>query len=161
MEVATTADIDQMAALHFLSHTVSFKPFASAEFVATRRIESYVAIYREFLGNPDPEARAWVARHAGRVIGIVGVYPMAEVGLAQLGGMHVHPDHQGRGVGRALMGAAEEFIRSAGYRRCVLGVVLANSRARRLYEGLGWSKAEEHPSGVEGVPYAVYEKRFD
>ena len=160
VEQATLADAADMAALHYLSHTKSFAAFASAEFVATRKLDTYLSQWTDSLRTDKPGARAWVARANGAVVGIVRVYPMPEQGLAQLGGMHVHPDQQGRGVGRALMMVAEAFIRESGYRRCVLGVVEANVRARRLYDGMGWHAIETHPVGVEGVPYCVYEKSF-
>ncbi len=160
VEQASLADAADMAALHYLSHTKSFAAFASPEFVATRKLDTYVSQWTDFLRAEKPGARAWVARSNGAVTGIVRVYAMSEQGLAQLGGMHVHPDQQGRGIGRALMMVTEAFIRESGYRRCILGVVEANVRARRLYDGMGWKAIESHPIGVEGVPYCVYEKLF-
>lgn len=160
IEPATPADADGAAALHYLSHTTSFAAFATPEFVASRRLDNYLAQWRDFLGKQGPGAGAWVARLDGRIVGIVRVAPMPEDGPAQLSSMHVHPDLHGRGIGQALMTVAEDFIRKTGYRRAILGVILANERARRLYERSGWSSIETHPTGVEGVPYAVYGKRF-
>lgn len=157
---AALPDADDVAALHYLSHTTSFAAFASPAFVASRRLDDYRVQWREFLGKQPPRARAWVARVDGRIVGIVRVTPMAEEGLAQLSSMHVHPDMQGRGIGRALMTVAEDFIRETGYSRAILGVVQANDRARMLYERMGWTAVERHPSGVEGVPYATYGKKF-
>ena len=97
---------------------------------------------------------AWVVRIDGRVAGMVRVYPM-ESGAAQLSSMHVHPDFQGRGIGRALMSQAMSFIREAGYRRAELGVVEANFKARGLYESAGWTVKTRNEKGVEGVPYFV------
>jgi hypothetical protein len=59
------------------------------------------------------------------------------------------------------METAEEFIREAGYRRAILGVIVANRRARTLYDKSGWTMIEQRPTGVEGVPTAIYGKRFD
>lgn len=161
IEAATPADAADVAALHYLSHTRSFAPFASPEWVASRRLECYRAQWRDLLGKGDPRGRTWVARPiSGSVVGMVRVYPMQGEGLAQLASMHVHPDHQNRGLGRSLMKTAEEFIREAGHQRAVLGVIEANQRARSLYEKSGWTVIERHPTGVEGVPVLVYGKEF-
>ena len=160
IESATLADAADVAALHYLSHTQSFAAFASPGWVANRRLDDYRAQRRDFLGGQVPRSSAWVARVDGRTVGVVRVTPMEEEGVAQLSSMHVHPDMQGRGIGRALMKVAEDFIRETGYRRSILGVIQANDRARRLYERSGWTVVEQHPSGVEGVPIAIYGKKF-
>ncbi|MHB1446782.1 MAG: GNAT family N-acetyltransferase [Acidimicrobiales bacterium] len=49
----------------------------------------------------------------------------------------VDPDHQGRGVARALLGAAEDRARQAGLDRLVL-VTTAELARSGLYDRLGW-----------------------
>ncbi len=50
----------------------------------------------------------------------------------------VAPGHERRGVGRALMDAAEEWCRERGYRLLTLHVFEQNGAARRLYERAGF-----------------------
>jgi GNAT superfamily N-acetyltransferase len=45
---------------------------------------------------------------------------------------------EGRGIGRALMAAGEEWSRGRGHRLLTLNVFAANSRARALYERIGY-----------------------
>lgn len=52
----------------------------------------------------------------------------------------VAPGGEGRGVGRALMAAAEEWARGRGYRLLTLNAFSRNTRARRLYERLGYGE---------------------
>lgn len=99
-------------------------------------------------------------RAGGQAVGIVRIMPMSEEGLAQLVSMHVHPDHQGQGIGAALMTTAEEFTRACRYRRAILGVIHANDKARRLYERAGGAVVEARPTGVEGVPVDIYGKQI-
>lgn len=47
---------------------------------------------------------------------------------------------EGRGVGRALMGAGEEWARGRNYRLLTLNVFARNSRARDFYERLGYGE---------------------
>lgn len=51
----------------------------------------------------------------------------------------VSADAEGRGVGAALMRAAEAWAVGRGFRRLTLNVFDANHRARRVYEHLGYS----------------------
>jgi GNAT superfamily N-acetyltransferase len=50
----------------------------------------------------------------------------------------VRAEAEGRGVGRALMAAAETWARGRGYRLLSLHVFEANTRARAMYEHLGY-----------------------
>jgi ribosomal protein S18 acetylase RimI-like enzyme len=50
----------------------------------------------------------------------------------------VKPELQSRGIGTALMGAAEDLVCERGFYGIVLGVEDFNPRARRLYERLGY-----------------------
>jgi ribosomal protein S18 acetylase RimI-like enzyme len=47
---------------------------------------------------------------------------------------------EGRGVGRILMAAAEEWAHKQGYRLLTLNVFVQNIRARKLYEKLGFGE---------------------
>lgn len=47
---------------------------------------------------------------------------------------------EGRGAGRALMVAGEEWARARGYRLLTLNAFALNTRARRLYEQLGYGE---------------------
>jgi ribosomal protein S18 acetylase RimI-like enzyme len=50
----------------------------------------------------------------------------------------VRPELRGRGIGTTLMHAADGLVCSRGLRAIVLGVEDSNTRARRLYERLGY-----------------------
>jgi ribosomal protein S18 acetylase RimI-like enzyme len=54
----------------------------------------------------------------------------------------VLPDQRRRGVGRALLEAAEAHARRGGAARLRVGVLAANETARRLYGQLGYSEQE-------------------
>ena len=106
-----------------------------------------VAAYRRRRREEDPEARALVAVVGERVIGIVEVLPRAGVdypGAARVPfdsvdiGLSVTPEWRDRGVGTALMEAAEAWARERGAARMILDIAAANTGARRLYERLGY-----------------------
>ena len=97
---------------------------------------------------PPEEWDAEVARHAppnallvaidqtGRLIGFTAVHP-AEGEMFLL---FVHPDHAARGVGKALLTAAHEVLRSAGCREAFLYTHEQNARAIAVYEAAGYRR---------------------
>ncbi|MCC8167556.1 MAG: GNAT family N-acetyltransferase [Planctomycetes bacterium] len=75
-------------------------------------------------------------RGRGRVID--RLYSEGEPGTYYLSTMGVDPDFRGRGVGSALIEAAEERARDLGFSRLSLLVSKNKDRVRALYERLGF-----------------------
>jgi ribosomal protein S18 acetylase RimI-like enzyme len=61
-------------------------------------------------------------------------------GTGELRALYVHPDHWGRGAGRALVSAALEGLPEMGYDEVTLWSLANNERANRLYEGAGFRR---------------------
>jgi ribosomal protein S18 acetylase RimI-like enzyme len=73
---------------------------------------------------------------SGNVVGFSAVHPReGEMFL-----LFVHPEHAGRGVGRALLDAAHEALRAAGCREAFLYTHEANERALAVYEASGYRR---------------------
>jgi ribosomal protein S18 acetylase RimI-like enzyme len=64
----------------------------------------------------------------------------------------VAPELRGRGIGTALMAAAEELVCSRGFVAIVLGVEDSNPGARRLYERLGYEAFATEDFKYLGAP---------
>ncbi len=166
------ADFEAIAALHYRSHTTSFRPFASQEWLDSRNLDDYRINWCRDLEQPSSGLRVWVVRRDDRVVGMVKIAPLPKeesessrgavadlpphANVAALASMHVEPELIGGGIGRVLLSAAVEHLREAGYDHCILGVILENHRARRFYEAAGWRLVDTRPVGVEGVPVATY-----
>ena len=94
----------------------------------------------------DPDAAVLVAEDGGDVIGyayaaVEGYDYMSLRGPA--GVLHdviVEPGHRGRGVGRLLLGAALQFLRSRGVPRVVLSTAERNEAAQRLFASVGFRR---------------------
>jgi RimJ/RimL family protein N-acetyltransferase len=91
-------------------------------------------------GHPD--AAVFVAEENGGIVGRLSVsrdaHPASEH-VADLGLM-VSRDHRRRGIGLALMEAAEEWARRVGVRKLELHVFPHNMPAIALYERLGYER---------------------
>jgi ribosomal protein S18 acetylase RimI-like enzyme len=158
IHVASRVDIEGLAKLQYLSHTTAFAAFASPEWVKSRSLDAYKKQWTEFFDStqlPGNVSRAWKAEEDGEVIGMVKISP-ANKTEAHLASMHVHPAHHRRGIGSRLMDEAVRYMKDAGFEIASLGVIQANEAARAMYERRGWTVHELHPTGIEGVPIAVY-----
>ena len=83
---------------------------------------------------------AFVAEEDGQVVGTL----YANLSAPHFGyvfGVYTRPDARGRGVGRALMRAAAEFLREQGRDYVVLSVDTPNEGARAFYDRLGFEDA--------------------
>lgn len=82
-------------------------------------------------------------RHTGRIIGEAVIRRMSPKRVRHVAhlSIEVHPEHQGNGVGRALMNALLAWARGpdgAGITRVDLDVFAVNTRAINLYRSLGF-----------------------
>lgn len=77
-------------------------------------------------------------------------------GLAHISALFVDPDHWRRGIARALLDAADDAMRAAGYDRAQLWT-LEGSPAEQLYVALGWRRDGRRdvfpPMGLATVAY--------
>ncbi len=98
-----------------------------------------------------PTAHAWLAFEAdtaiGVCIGFVGYSTFQAMPLLNIHDLAVLSGHRGRGVGRALLAAAERTAGSAGCCKLTLEVQEDNLPARRLYEDFGFTDVRYGDSG--------------
>lgn len=81
----------------------------------------------------------FVAEEGARLGGCAGAF-LGEDGTPSVVSMWVEAAARGRGVGRALLGAVEEWARRLGKRRLVLHIVDSNGRAEAMYARAGFRR---------------------
>lgn len=74
-----------------------------------------------------------------------------ELGLPELQDVFVTPERRGAGVGTALSREAERLVAARGHDRLSLSVGVGNTRARALYERLGYEPADHPQKRVRGT----------
>ena len=102
----------------------------------------------------DAGALHVVALDGGRVVGTCRLLFDGET--ARLGRMAVDPQDRGRGVGSAVLVAAEEAVRAAGASRVALH---AQVEVRPLYEARGY-RAHGDTFLEEGIAHVAMDKRL-
>jgi len=87
----------------------------------------------------------------GEVVGFVGIAPtFGSRKFSHRAGLAVSVEQRlwGQGIGRALLTSVIEVAREGGYTQLELGVIADNTRARGLYERLGFRVWGVHPRSV-------------
>jgi ribosomal protein S18 acetylase RimI-like enzyme len=142
---ATPADLQRIGRLGALlveeHHGFDPRRFLAASRGTPEGYASFISMQLE-----DPDAAVLVADDGGNVIGyayaaVEGYDYMALRGPA--GVLHdiiVAPGHRGRGVGRLLLDAALECLRSRAAPRVVLSTAEQNEAAQRLFAGAGFRR---------------------
>jgi GNAT superfamily N-acetyltransferase len=99
----------------------------------------------EFLGRFDAaKDGVWLAVDGDKVVGSVFIDGVeADTKGAHLRWYIVSDDCRGRGIGKILLRNAMDFCRQVGYRSVYLWTFAGLDAARHLYEGQGFSLAEE------------------
>lgn len=100
--------------------------------------------------------RATVAVRGEQIVGVSVVGPLADT--MALWKLYVLPDHQGGGVGAALMRAAIDRATYDGWKSMVLSYLDGNTGAAGFYERFGFEMYEREPGG-SGVPDSIWVRR--
>jgi GNAT superfamily N-acetyltransferase len=161
IRTATPADARQVAEVHVRTWQIGFASYFTVEYLegqsafleepALRRREEQLA---------DPAMTTIVAKDDGGILGFAAYMENRdELGddVGELGAIYVDPSAWDRGVGTALIAAAEVGMLDRGYRQAILWTLGPNERTRRFYEHRGWTfdgTTKAHRTGVELVRYA-------
>jgi GNAT superfamily N-acetyltransferase len=128
----TPADEDAVIAV-WLAATIPGQAFLPEQFWRDQEPE-----IRELL----PAADLWVVEDDhGPIVAFVSVLD------DMVGGLFTHPDHQGRGYGRALIALASRL-----HDPLFVEVFEANTRARRFYRRCGFVDHGRHVEETSGLP---------
>lgn len=107
-----------------------------------------------------PTTLVWLAFDGDQPVGVLtaflGFSTFKARPLVNIHDIAVVSEARGRGVGRALLAAAEEHARQAGCCRLTLEV-LENNPAKALYEDVGYRQA----ANAEGGAFLFYVKWLD
>jgi len=132
-----------------MSPAVAIRPAVADDAPALARLLAHLGYPADPADLPDRLLRlrsggddAFVAVIDGETAGLATVHSRAVLHLArpvaQLTALVVPPERRGRGVGRALVAAAEQWARAQGAERLVVTTALHRADAPLFYERLGF-----------------------
>lgn len=101
-------------------------------------------MYEDFL---EKSGRGWIAEYDGDVV----AFCYADKVNASIWALFVLPGHEGKGLGKALLKQAVEWLFETGHVRVHLSTG-ANTRADRFYAAQGWRR---QPTGSADVAYTL------
>jgi ribosomal protein S18 acetylase RimI-like enzyme len=96
-----------------------------------------------------------VAAQGAQPVGLITWRADRSSSEAEVRALAVAGEARGRGIGRALLEAAEEALRAAGARRAWLVTTNDNLAALALYQKAGWRLVALHPGEVDELRRSV------
>lgn len=101
----------------------------------------------------EPQGTLLLARVGDSSAGCVGLRPL-ENDACEMKRLYVRPQHRGLKIGDALVHAVIDAARARGYARIKLDTLPSMSRARALYQQLGFRETTAYRfNPVEGTSY--------
>lgn len=133
------------------SMRVSLRPAVRPDIPALQRVRLAVRENRlsdptriteaDYVAAMEELGRTWVVEDGGEIVAFASGYATGSVWA-----LFVHPNHEGRGHGKALHAAMVEWLWSLGHSRLWL-TTEPGSRAERFYLAQGWQPAGTMPEG--------------
>lgn len=136
IRAAVSQDADRLAEVHVSSWQRAYRGTFPDRFLENLDPDRRKKFFRERIGSGEV---VLVAESEGEIVAFCWPAPSSEDGCGEILSIYAHPDHWGRGHGRALLEAAENHLRDQGFERALLWVLDTNHRAREFYERQGWS----------------------
>jgi GNAT superfamily N-acetyltransferase len=91
-----------------------------------------VAMYEDYL---ERSGRGWVAETDGEIVG----FSYADNVNASIWALFIQPGREGRGLGKALLAQATDWLFEQGH-ECIRLTTGAGTRADRFYAAQGWRR---------------------
>jgi GNAT superfamily N-acetyltransferase len=141
---ATRDDAPALAQTHVESWQAAYSGILTPDVMESRNLEFRLDEWSEQFERNDQDERAYVADFDGEVGGFAFTQPCHDddvkpEDVAELTALYLRPAFFGRGAGTALVGAALQDLRDAGFSEVILWVLEENVAARRFYERTGWA----------------------
>jgi RimJ/RimL family protein N-acetyltransferase len=166
---ATDSDLRGVAEVHVSSWRAAYAGIVPASHLDALSVDDRERAWRRH--QPDKDDRSAllvVVGTSGACDGFAGVGRSRDDDAVKTTGevqaIYLAPYAWGQGVGRALLAAATERLRTLGYHEATLWVFERNDRARRVYERAGWRPdGRTHTYSIAGaeLPELRYRRPLD
>lgn len=142
VQSATPDDAPAIAAVHVRSWQAAYAGLLDTDFLRSLSVEQRSDAWRRAIETG--QGGVLVARAGGEVLGFVSSGRCRDAGAdaaqGEIWALYALESAWGRGVGRALLAAALDALRGAGFTTCSLWVLAANARGLRFYRAAGFAE---------------------
>ena len=135
----TRQEVDAVGALARIVWQATYPALISQAQIDVMLADRYAA-HRMLAQLDDPSHAWWIARRDASPVGFA--HAMLDGTDCKLDKLYVHPDHQRRGIGAALLRTVQDWARRQQAQRLWLQVNRGNARAVRAYEKYGFRIVE-------------------
>lgn len=162
VRLASAADADAIGRVQVETWRAAYTGLMPDEAIAGFDVAARQRLWREGLSLPPrPGSATFVVEEGGQLVGFASVGASQDEEAeaeAELYAIYLHPSRWDRGIGRALLQRAEEWMRASGFRLAVLWVLEGNERGERFYRAAGWEQDGRKVDEFQGA--AVTELRY-
>lgn len=130
---AVPGDIPKIARIYWEDLRRTYAEILPQNYFDSQTLEAAVETWTRILNKPDSIVLVW--QEGDAVAGVTGINRGEKEW--ELASLYVDENHQGRGIGKALLREALRLAKKAGAEGMAISVVLANQRAKGLYERQG------------------------
>jgi len=158
---------------------VTYREWTEADFASVQHVllSTWLNAYASFIPEEDirgyfartysvekltalllsPTSKGYVADENGDVVGFERLQFDEKANRLYVSSVYVLPGHQGKGVGRHLLGLAEDEARRLHLDRIWLGVMTQNTPSVEWYTKIGFTFPSEEPftMGSTVVPHLI------
>jgi len=166
VRLARADDADAIGRIQVETWRATYSGLMPEEAIESFDVVARQQLWREGLARaPRPGSATFVVEDGGEVVGFASVGASRDESTereAELYAIYLHPSRWSRGIGRALLGRAEESMRASGFRAAILWVLEGNERGARFYRAAGWEQDGRKDDQFQGatVTELRYRKRL-
>jgi GNAT superfamily N-acetyltransferase len=164
---ARPTDAAAMAIVHVESWRAAYVGLVPAVVLNQLSVPARAASWTRILGEGEARgSRSWVAVVEGRIVGFLSAGPTRDADdhrgqVGEVYAIYLLSTAWGRGLGGALLRAAEDDLCERGYRAATIWVLAGNARARRFYAQCGYDAdggAQNESVGPAVLPSVRYRR---
>ena len=170
---AAVADARGVAVVHVDSWRAAYVGLIDQAVLDRQSVEARTAMWSTWIerslvgeatdGYGTVAHRLVVAEFDGRIVGWASFGAGRDddtTDRGEIAGLYAHPDAWSQGVGRALIGHAEDALRTDGWTSAYLWVLAGNERAIGFYRSRGWVPDGAAKIGEGGSVQGLHEQRL-
>ena len=168
VRTARLEDARQIAEVHVSSWQAAYRGIVPDTLLDSLSVEAWAGLWQERLSRADQTINL-VSVFAESVIGLITAGPARDpdcdlLRTQEMYAIYLSSEYWGHGHGTELYLAAEDRMRQSGALDAILWVLRDNVRARRFYEGRGFTLDQARPErihkGESSLVEVRYRKRF-